>query len=314
MAVALEEPQRAQLSPGRSQKWETNAPLFQYRDQTSQVSNTNPPSKVKNSSKCPNIWLRTALQSQLPPPCLKRVLFKTFQRYSSALCAAGLQHRATIGEATLLQIAPRKQTYLTIVCHRAAAHAPGPKSTDADKIKNGCAQRSHSTTGTALPAIKIYIKNARITLPRARHAKRKDYSNFGKIPKREAGSSGAAQNTHPDCGWLIYTIKQIHAAGRPDARPSPGARHGPPAGPRPAVPERRARTPCPVLTGRSAGLRGGGEQEQQHEAPQRGRHPGGAGGRGGVGNKDTDERDFLRFPAAAASRRLTTRSAKADGR
>lgn len=241
MAVALEEPQRAQLSPGRSQKWETNAPLFQYRDQTSQVSNTNPPSKVKNSSKCPNIWLRTALQSQLPPPCLNRVLFKTFQCYSPALCAAGLQHRATIGEATLLQIAPRKQTYLTIVCHRAAAHAPGPKSTDADKIKNGCAQRSHSTTGTALPAIKIYIKNARITLPRARHAKRKDDSNFGKIPKREAGSSGAAQNTHPDCGWLIYTIKQIHAAGRPDARPSPGARHGPPAGPRPAVPERRAR-------------------------------------------------------------------------
>lgn len=43
---------------------------------------------------------------------------------------------------------------------------------------------------------------------------------------------------------------------------------------------RRARTPCTVLTGRSAGLRGGGgeqEREQRHEAPQRGRHPGGAG-------------------------------------
>lgn len=53
-----------------------------------------------------------------------------------------------------------------------------PKSTDADKIKNGCAQRSHSKTSTALLTIKIYIKNSSITLQRARYAKQKDYIFF----------------------------------------------------------------------------------------------------------------------------------------
>lgn len=48
-----------------------------------------------------------------------------------------------------------------------------PKTTDADKIKNGCARISHSKTGTARLTIKIYIKNSCIALRRARYAKQK---------------------------------------------------------------------------------------------------------------------------------------------
>lgn len=111
-------------------------------------------------------------------------------------------------------------------------------------------------------------------------------------------------------------IKQIHAAGRPDTRPSPGARHGPRTEP---PPDRAPPRPNAVH----------GTYRPQRRAAGRRRRAGagaaargtaarpsswGCGGRGGAGNKDTDESDFLRFPAAAASSRLTARSARADGR